>query len=195
MHFIDLLADLKEGFATDCLVRKNGTLLLSPGKIPKCRHMLFLPLPDADAETLISSYKGVFPDEYMKFLRYSNGANLYYARLTAGKVSIAYPMLTLFGLPMTPPAGRPLDMEEPYDLRIEDLSRHRQIPRSWLKCGTCIRNYDFKTIYDLFMDTDTKQLFSTKKNDCTIVEQWATLDDGLCCLLSRLSDSALEYPY
>lgn len=196
MHFNDLLRELKVAFASDCLVRTNGTLLLSPGKIPKCRHMLFRPMRDNDILSfLVSEYRGVFPKEYIEFLQCSNGANLYYVKLTTSAHSIAYPMLTLFGLPMTPPSGRPLDMEEPYDIRIEDLARSRNIPNTWLKCGTYIREYDFKTIYDIFVDTTSKQAFSTKKNDSIVVEHWENLDDCLCSIFSRLSTSKLEYPY
>lgn len=52
------LESLKTEFSGDCITRKNGTLLLCPGKIPKCRHMLFVGLSDKlIKEFLADGYK------------------------------------------------------------------------------------------------------------------------------------------
>lgn len=78
MRFFEMLDNLKNDYKNDYSVRKNGTILLCPGKIPRSRHMLFKPLCDKHIEEyLIEQYKNNIPKEYMDFLKYSNGANLY----------------------------------------------------------------------------------------------------------------------
>ena len=132
------LESLKTEFSGDCITRKNGTLLLCPGKIPKCRHMLFAGLSDKlIKEFLADGYKNKFPEEYRQFLRYTNGANLYTVKVnTSNGLSFAHNLFTLYGLPRTQPFGRPNDMEEPYDIRVEDLGRHKETPQTWLKFGS-----------------------------------------------------------
>lgn len=196
MEFIETLETLKMKYGNNNLVRNNGTILLGPEKIPKCRHMLFRPLSEKMINAyLVAEYANEFPKEYIEFLKYSNGANLYSVRLKTEKFSIAHPMMVIFGLPLTPPFGRPLDMEEPYDLRVEDLARHADIPTSWLKCGTYIREYNFKLTYDIFIDTKTKRIFSTEKNKNTVIESWENLDECFSCIYTRLLDSKSEYKY
>ena len=71
MEFINILNNLKNQYADDCIVRKNETLLLGPGTMPKSRHMLFKPLNDEYIyEFLISQYNNPFPKEYIEFLKY-----------------------------------------------------------------------------------------------------------------------------
>lgn len=196
MEFIKVLEELKKFYSDKTLIRENGTILLEPGNIPKCRHMLFKPLSDEIIDSyLIADYKNEFPIEYKAFLKYSNGANLYYARLKTDKFCIAHPMLVIFGLPLTPPFGRPLDMEEPYDLRVEDLSRHDDISETWLKCGTYIRANNFKLTYDIFIDTKTKCVISTEKNKNTVIESWESLDQCFCDICTKLLESRYEYKY
>ena len=196
MKIIKLLQELRDDYASDFSKRKNGTMLLGPEKVPKCRHMLFAPLSEENINTyLISEYKNEFPREYITFLKKFNGANLYFVKLNAGKISIAHPMIVIFGLPLTAPFGRPLDMEEPYDLRVEDLARHVDIPMSWLKCGTYIKDYNFKITHDIFIDTQSKKVFSVEKNKKDVVEEWENMDQCVCDLYRRLLESDREYKY
>lgn len=194
MRFIGILTDMKERYSDDCIVRQNGTILLGPGKMPKSRHMLFLPLTDEYINSyLVSEYKNKFPEDYIQFLRYSNGANLYTVKLNSSGYSFAYNMLVIFGLPLTPPFGRAFDMEEPFDVRVEDMARHDDIPQTWLKCGTYIKDYNFDVTNDIFIDTVTNQVFSCEKNTKAIVDSWANLDDCFCSIYQSLANSRLEY--
>lgn len=191
-----MLNELKKQYSDNYIVRKNGTLLLSPGKIPNSRHMLFKPLSNEYVEEyLVKQYRNDFPIDYINFLKYSNGANLNTIRLKTTKVSFAHPLFVIFGLPLTPPFNRPFDMEEPFDIRIEDLARHNEIPKTWLKCGTYTHNYNFKEQTDIFVDTETNKVYACIKNQKEIVDSWDNLDECFCSILDSFANSKLEYEY
>lgn len=176
------------------IVRKNGTLLLSPGKIPKSKHMLFNSLEDEYIEEfLVSEYSNEFPKEYINFLKYSNGANLFNVKIKNQKFEYAYAMFIIFGLPLTSPFERSLDMEEPFDVRVEDLARHEKISDKWLKCGTYIKDCDFRFNNDIFIDTETHRVFSCRKNDFEIVDSWNSLDECFCNIYNSLIECGVEY--
>ena len=194
MEFINILNNLKSQYADDCILRKNETLLLGPGKIPKSRYMLFKPLNDEYIDQfLVSQYKNEFPKEYIEFLKYSNGADLYTVKIKSGKFEYAYNLFTIYGLPLTQPFGRPFDMEEPFDIRVEDLARHDDIPATWLKCGKYIKEYDMNTINDIFIDTETLKVYSCVKNEKDIIDSWNSLDECFCSIFDYLSESGLVY--
>lgn len=135
-RFIQECKKLIETYSEDCIVRKNGTILLSPGKIPNCKHMFHKGLEqEVIDEFLVSEYKNHFPEEYIEFLKFSNGATLYRVKIKTKKFEFGMERLILFGLPLTPPFSRPMDEEEPFDIRIEDLGRHKLISKKWLKFG------------------------------------------------------------
>ena len=194
MEFIKKLECLKTEFLKNCVVRKNGTILLEPNIIPNCRHMLFKPITKEYANKyLIKEYKNNFPDEYLHFLFYTNGANLFNVKLNIQSFKIAHPLFVVFGLPLTPPLGRDQDMEEPFDLRIEDLARHKDTPETWIKCGTYIKDYNFDVQNDIFIDTTSNHVFSCHKNQKDIIDNWNSLDDCLCDIFDSFSDCKSEY--
>jgi len=194
MRFFSILDELKQFYDNDIIVRKNGTMLLHPGKIPNSRHMLYKPLNDEYIEDyLVSQYANTFPKEYIKFLKYSNGADLCSVKLNTQGVSFACPMFTILGLPLTPPFNRPSDMEEPFDMRVEDLARHDDIPNTWLKCGTYLYDTDFNTDYDIFIDTENGRVYSCIRRQKEIVEQWDTLDECFCSIWDSLKNCKEEY--
>lgn len=194
MLFFDYIETLKEFYKNDVIIRKNGTMLLGIDKIPKCRHMLFNPLTDELITSFLTSeYKGKFPKEYIDFLQYSNGANLYTVKLKTEKFEFAHSMFVIFGLPRTKPFDRPSDMEEPFDLRVEDLGRNNKIPKTWLKCGTYVKNYDFKIQNDIFIDTETNNVYSCIKNQNKIMDTWDNLDSCFCSIFNSIIDSKSEY--
>ena len=204
MEFFCILDALKEEHKNNSVVRENGTILLSPGQIPRAEHMLFKPLTDELIdEFLISQYKYSFPREYISFLKYSNGANLCMVRLLhfikkkrkVECIPAASGLFTIYGLPRTQPFGRPTDQEEPFDLRIEDLARHDDIPEYWLKCGSYTRNYDFHKTYDIFIDTQVGNVYSCIKNDNKIVENWKNLDECFCAIYNSFNDRKEEYEF
>ena len=136
---------------------------------------------------------------YIEFLKYTNGANLCITKMwhtvKKKRIPTASGFFTIFGLPRTQPYGRPPEMEEPFDLRIEDLSRHDDIPKTWLKCGVYTRNYDFHSRTDIFIDTKTEQVYACVKNQKDIVEQWNNLDECFCKVYHSFDDMKDEYEF
>ena len=200
MDFINLLNSLKEEYKNDLLVRQNGTILLGPGTVPRAQHMLFKPLDDKLIEEfLVSQYVYKFPKAYIEFLKYSNGADLCTVKMwhtiKKKRIPTASGLFTIYGLPRTQPFGRPADMEEPFDLRIEDLRRHDDIPKNWLHCGNYIRNYDFHTAIDIFVDTESEKVNSCIRNTTTIVDSWDSLDDCFCSVYHSFDDRKEEYEF
>ncbi|MBE6772512.1 MAG: hypothetical protein E7547_10275 [Ruminococcaceae bacterium] len=194
MEIIKRIEKLKIEFSENTITRKNGTILLEPNTIPNCRHMLFIPLTQEYANNfLIDEYKNNFPDEYLRFLFYTNGANLFNVKLNIQGFGIAHPLLVVFGLPLTPPLSRTQDAEEPFDLRIEDLARHKDIPDTWIKCGTYTKDYNFDIQNDIFIDTTSNHVFSCPKNQKNIINNWSSLDDCLCDIFDSFSDCKFEY--
>ncbi len=194
MEIIKKIENLKNEFSENCVTRKNGTILLEPNTIPNCRHMLFKPLTQEYANNfLINEYKNTFPDEYLRFLFYTNGANLFNVKLNIQGFSIAHPLFVIFGLPLTPLSCRAQDMEEPFDLRIEELARHKDIPDAWIKCGTYTKDYNFDIQNDIFIDTTSNHVFSCQKNKKNIINNWNSLDDCLCDVFDSFSECKLEY--
>lgn len=200
MKFFAILDALKEQYKDDMKIRGNGTILLSPGTVPRARHMLFKPLDDKIIEEfLISQYVHKFPAMYIEFLRYTNGANLCTTKLwhtiKKKKIPTAGGLFTVFGLPRTQPYGRPPEMEEPFDMRIEDLGRHNDIPKTWLKCGTYTRNYDFHSTTDIFIDTESEKVYACLKNQNVLVDSWDNLDECFCSIYHSFVDMKEEYDF
>ena len=196
MNFFSFVNELKEEHAKNTLRRANKTLLLNPGKIPKAQHILYEPLtPECIDEYLIKAYKNTVPDQYIQFLRYSNGIELFMFKILYGKFSFAGSNLTIYGIPRTKPFGRPADMEEPFDIRIEDLRRHKDIPDTWLKVGTYRLRYEMGSEADLYIDCNSQRVFSTKRDQRNIEEQWDSFDVCLCDLFQRAQNSRPEYRF
>lgn len=188
MNFIKILKKLKEEYKDNYTERKNGTLLLGPSTIPKCKHMLFRPLNDElIKEYLILAYENTFPTAYIELLKYSNGANLLSEKIEEEGLVFAHSMLVIFGLPTTPPFQRKKEEEEPFDVRVEDLSRHNNISRKWLKFGTYCKKDDFDHQYDLFVDTKTDIAYSCERKKDLIDEKWTSIDECLCSIYERLT--------
>lgn len=183
------LESLKTEFSGDCITRKNGTLQLCPGKIPKCRHMLFVGLSDKlIKEFLADGYKNKFPEEYRQFLRYTNGANLYTVKVnTSNGLSFAHNLFTLYGLPRTQPFGRPNDMEEPYDIRVEDLGRHKETPQTWLKFGSYCIGGNVNVDTQLFIDTESGKVYACNKNESAVLDTWDSFDECFGSIFDSLA--------
>lgn len=200
MKFFKILDELKEEYKNNFKIRDNGTLLLAPGSVPRACHMLFKPLNnELIEEFLISQCVHRFPEQYIEFLKYSNGANLCNVKvwhtIKKKKIAAAGGLFVIYGLPRTQPYGRPQDMEEPYDVRIEDLARHDEISKMWLKCGNYIHNYDFHKRIDIFIDTETEKVFGCVKNQKCIVDSWNTLDECFCSIYNSLRNRKEEYEF
>ncbi len=198
MKVFSLIDNLKAIYENNKTVRKNNTVLLCPGTIPKAKHMLFQGLSqDIIDEYLIDSYKNIVPPQYIEFLKYSNGGTFYMYKvqserkvgLKTKKIEFASSGLTIFGIPRTPPYERAIDMEEPFDIRIEDLRRHKAIPKSWLGVG----RYHINEIgsdtagieASLFIDCDSQKAYACVVDEYTIIEEWNSFDECLCNIFDR----------
>ncbi len=187
---------LKEEYKSDCRIRQNGTVLLGSDKtLPLySRHILFKPLTQGLIDDfLISDYKYNVPAQYITFLKYSNGMSLFTTKRKIAGFRIARPTLTVYGIPRTQPYRREPEMEEPFDIRIEDLGRHDDIAENWLKCGSYTKDSDFNVTYDIFIDTASNRVYSCVRNDNKIVCDWNDLDTCLCYLFEVLKNTKLEY--
>lgn len=200
MRFFVILDELKKQYKNNTITRENGTILLGPGTVPRAEHILFKPLDDELIEEfLILKYVFKFPEEYIKLLKYTNGADLCTVRvwhtIKKKRIPTASGFFVIYGLPRTQPFGRPDNMEEPYDVRIEDLRRHNDIPKHWLHCGNYTRNYDLHTVYDIFIDSESGRVFSCQRDTATVVDSWDNLDDCLCSIYHSLDDREAEYEF
>ena len=200
MKFLEVLDSLKEQYQDNMKIRDNGTILLVPGIVPRARHMLFKPLDDKLIEEfLISQYVHKFPQSYIEFLKYTNGANLCTTKvwhtIKKKRIPTAGGLFTIFGLPRTQPYNRPPDMEEPFDMRIEDLGRHDDIPGEWLKCGTYTRNYDMHSETDIFIDPKDERVYACIRNQNAVVDSWNNLDECFCSIYHSFDDMKDEYEF
>lgn len=196
LKFIKHLENLKMEYKNDFILRKNGTLLMGINKVPKSRFELYAPLTDENIyEYLVSQYKNPFPKELIEFYKYSNGATLYIVKINTIKHAFAYSLFSIDGLPLTSPYSRPQDEEEPFDIRVEDLARHKDIPKTWLKCGRYSKVNDLRTPIDIFIDTLTGRVYSCIKNEKDIVDKWDNLDECFCSIFEELIDSKPEYMF
>ena len=196
MLIFSKIDELKKMYRDDCRIRKNGTILLGSDKdLPLySRHTLFKPLTqDLIDEYLINNYKYHIPDQYTSFLKYSNGMSLFSTKRNVAGFKIASYIFTIFGISLTPPYARLQDMEEPFDIRIEDLGRHDDIAENWLKCGSYKNGSNLYVTYDIFIDTATNYVYSCIKNDNKIVREWNSFDLCLCDLFDDLKSTKTEY--
>lgn len=200
MKFFKILDTLKEQYKDDMKIRNNGTILLMPRAVPRARHMLYKPLDDKLIEEfLVSQYIHKFPQTYIEFLKYTNGADLCTTKMwhtiKKKRIPTASGLFTVYGLPRTPPYSRDPEMEEPFDMRIEDLSRHDDIPTEWLKCGSYTRNYDFHSKTDIFIDPKDEKVYGCIRNQNDIVDSWNNLDECFCSVFHSFDDMKDEYEF
>lgn len=196
MKFTTIIDELVTCNRDNSIVRKNGTILIQPGRIPSCRHMIFPAISCEIIENyLVNAYAHTFPEQYYELLSHYNGANLCNVRVDSKKgVSFAQSLLLIYGLPKTPPFGRALDMEEPFDVRIEDLSRHDETPNNWLKFASYDEVPSLKRV-DCFVDTDSNRVYACPKDKSNVVREWNSIDDCLCELYEEQSAKPLRIDY
>ena len=195
MKFIKKCNELIMWYGDDYIKRKNGTLLLKPGKIPKAQHIIYAPLSkELIEEHLIKAYKNKMPEEYVNLLSHFNGMTLYMVKVNYNKkFTFASSRLNIFGLPLTPTSLRPEYGEEPIDVRMMDLERHVEISQSWLKVGCYRKDMNEDIQYDIFIDTNNNRVFCCKHRTAEIDEEWDSLDDCFCDIFDYLSTTEWEF--
>lgn len=195
MRIVNKLVELRTSYKSKSIQHDNGAILIEPSDMPKCRHMLFPGLKKDDIDKyLVENYNNPFPHEYAEFLQVFNGANLCSVRIKAKAANtyFAESLLTIYGVPRTKPFNRPADMEEPFDVRIEDLARNKKIPNTWLKCAAYDETPKFDRVH-VFIDTSSGAIYACHKNEFEIIREWDNLDECLCDLFDELSIMPLEY--
>ena len=144
MKFLKLVSKLKDEYSSNFVEQKNGTLLLGPSNTLYSKHKLFSGLKsDEINKHLVSEYSNPFPQELITLLKVLNGGSLFNSQIDFGDFKLTRTRLSIFGFPRTKPFGRPDNEEEPFDIRIEDLKRHKNLSKSWLKFGSYVFNGDF----------------------------------------------------
>lgn len=195
MEFTEKCNRLIRRFDKDILIRKNGTMLLGPGTIPKAKHYIFAGAPlEHIQQNLVQRYNGTIPDEYISLLQFCNGAILFnICMCMKDGVSFATALLTILGIPYHLPMDRAADEEEPYDISIEDLTRHPDIPSNWLKFGIYydVTNLEADPI-DLFVDTQSGHVTGCRRKTTAICDQWNSIDQCLCALFDRFFEVDLD---
>lgn len=196
MKFITIIDGLVKSNRDNSIIRKNGTVLIQSDSVPYSRHAVFPGISDEIIENyLVSVYANPFPEQYYEFLSHYNGANLCRVKVDSKKgFSFAESLLTIYGLPRTPPFGRAWDMEEPFDVRIEDLSRHKKTPRTWLKFASYDETPSLKRI-DCFVDTDCNRVYACPKDKKDVIREWDSIDECLVELYEELSVQPLRFDY
>jgi len=195
MRYNDYLKKLVTDYKDNCAVRKNGTMLLGIGKIPNAKHKLFVPLEQRDIDEYLKVFfKYGFPDDLAEILKISNGANLFNIRIYTDKVEFAHVLLCVLGLPRTSPTGRAFDLEEPFDIRVENFARHEEIPDTWIKFAvwTEVENIE-KNPTDLFFDCVTNKVYACEKNKKDVLYSWNSVDDCLCSIIEILEKTNEAY--
>lgn len=191
MKFIQKCNELIKTYEEDCVLRKNGTILLKPGRIPVARHMLHAGLERAIMEEqLINLYRNKIPEEYLELIRNFNGMTLYTLKINYGKsFEFAQPLFSIFAIPLTPSNLRAEYGEEPIDIRMMDLERHKDIPSKWLKIGNYMKSVQGDIFYDIFVDTETNRAVVCKRMECFVEQEWDSLDECLCDIFDLLSST------
>ena len=186
MRFIDKCKKLISFYDSDALVRDNGTILLSSDGDLFCRHMLFRGITVELLNSLIKSYRGILPENYIDFLKFSNGANLCWVKIkVSDDIEFSQSLLNIYGIPTKLPCKYE---EEPFDIRLEDLSRHKKTPKHWLKFGSYILPNDLPcNLRDLFIDVCDFKIYSCIKNQSNIEKTWNNFDECLCELFECLN--------
>ncbi len=188
MLFIEKIRTLSVSALTD----GNAAYIDFPKEDPiRARHIVFSPMSEALADHLVASYKGNVPDPLMRLYRTMNGALLFRTMryFAAARVSIPVCRFSIYGIPTAnPQAGL-----EPFNIGIEDLNRRGNTPTSWLKFGSYYEPMDAANRRELYIDTKTCAVHAVDQSakECSVLQQWPSLDACLCDIFDRLSAAAI----
>ncbi len=187
MKFIEILSDLINSYNDDERGVRDQAILcgVSNSPPPLAEHIIFSPMPHEIKQNLISNYKNTFPKELLTLYDYINGAILFWTLVDTNKgYKIPYYYFTVFGAPLTYDRLH----VEPFNITIEDLGKPVGTPANWLKFATYASPENVKVEYNLFVDTQTGNVFSTelKAPKCKIVSTWNSVDDCLCSVFNML---------
>lgn len=154
---------------------------------PLAKHIIFPPMPSDVMQSLVNSYKSHFPKELLLLYHTMNGADLFWTVRFVGKKGVRIPLncLSIYGVPLTHERKK----IEPFNISIEDLNRPNGTPMNWLKFGSYYHPEDLSNRLDLFVDTETSNVFAVKHGgeECIVVKEWNTIDNCLCHLYDEIT--------
>lgn len=128
--------------------------------------------------SLQSRWNVKFPKWYHSFLQYANG------------ISVFYGAIALHGYQIINRTN--LDWESPCSLEIENLGRHKNVPKEWLFIGGYV--YDGT---EIVIDTkkESSEVFCLYNETDEIVCSWNSFEEFLCNELKRLQQLYLQKPW
>jgi hypothetical protein len=189
MIFLEKISNLKSLYHEDACGLFDGAFLygIFAKAPPLAKHIIFPPMPSDVMQNLVSSYKSTFPEELLLLYHTMNGADLFWTVRLIGKKGIRIPLncLSIYGAPLTHDRKK----IEPFNISIEDLRRPNGTPTNWLKFGSYYCPEDLSNRLDLFVDTDTSNVFAVKhgSEECMVVKEWNTIDNCLCHLYDEIT--------
>ncbi|MBR7163409.1 MAG: hypothetical protein IKD21_00340 [Clostridia bacterium] len=148
---------------------------------PLATHIVFAPMPGDIKQDLVSDYKRTFPTDLLTLYSAMNGANFFWSTYVVGRnTKIPFNYFSIYAVPLT----HDRQHIEPFNIRIEDLNRPNNTPESWLKFGSYYRPENTTNRLDLFIDTDTSEVFAVEHDcaECCVFKMWHSLDSCLCSL-------------
>ena len=186
-----LIETFKTERSAEFWISKNGTINL--GKDPEkplfSYHSFYTPIKNDNLlPYLEQAYKLPFPQQLLSFYSFSNGADLFTAKVMSLVVAdyFANPCLSIYGLSDRSPDGHP------GDIRTEGLARGKKIPKEWLKCGH-FSPLPFSDIYyDIFIDTTDEHIYMTKKRESVVIREFDSFDECYCSLFDELDQHDLS---
>lgn len=196
MIFLEKIHSLLNTYESHSCGRRDNAFLygICNPSPPLATHIVFAPMPKEVQQNLISAYKRSIPTDLLTLYSTMNGADLFWSVRTVGKKNrrIPYSYLSIYGVPLT------WDRKhiEPFNICIEDLNRPRGTPNSWLKFGAYCRPENTTQRLDLFVDTETNDVFAVEHDcvECCVAETWDSIDTCLCSVLALLRGHGDGYP-
>jgi hypothetical protein len=165
--------------------KEGDALWLNPKadkQMDKVVHKKYAPINEIQIQQmeqeLQSISRVVFPDWYRSFLQYANGLSLYYGAIS------------LYGLQKVERSNP--EWESPSSLYLENLSRHKHVPKEWLFIGCYC--YDGT---EIVIDTNKEEsdIFCLYNETDKVICSWKNFDEFLFTETKRLELLYLQHPW
>lgn len=164
---------------------QGDALWLNPkadNQMDKAVHKKYAPINEIQIQQMEQDLQRisrvVFPDWYRSFLQYANGLSLYYGAIS------------LYGLQKVERSNP--EWESPSSLYLENLSRHKHVPKEWLFIGCYC--YDGT---EIVIDTNKEEsdIFCLYNETDKVICSWKNFDEFLFTETKRLELLYLQHPW
>lgn len=165
--------------------KEGDALWLNPkadNQMDKAVHKKYAPINEIQIQQMEQDLQRisrvVFPDWYRSFLQYANGLSLYYGAIS------------LYGLQKVDRSNP--EWESPSSLYLENLSRHKHVPKEWLFIGCYC--YDGT---EIVIDTNKEEsdIFCLYNETDKVICSWKNFDEFLFTETKRLELLYLQHPW